>query len=76
MADTSVGQRTPITFRVVDEMDEVLWSSRPLERFGEVDSCQISVSERKSLTLRVECPGDWYNAHSIWVEPRFTKDDD
>ena len=75
MADTSVGQRTPITFRILDENGDILWANAgsPLSNPGQQDSCRVSVQNTKTVTLRVECPGDWFNAHSIWVDPQFVK---
>jgi serine/threonine protein kinase len=61
----------PFTFTVIGD-GKLLWQSQPLQKHGQVDSCQVSVDGLSRLILQVHCPGQPTDAEPVWVEPRLT----
>jgi formylglycine-generating enzyme required for sulfatase activity len=71
-ANDGAGSATALTFSVVGD-DILLWSSNPVQRCGETQTCDVSVAGVKTLQLRVGCPASSEWAHAVWVEPRVEK---
>lgn len=71
MNDSATGQKTPLTFKVLDDRNAVLWKSRPVLGRGKIQEFQLEVGGTSLVTLVVECPGDYAWAHGAWIEPRF-----
>jgi hypothetical protein len=72
MNDTATRQKTALVFKVFDDRNKLLWKSKPVANRGVVEDFAVSVEKTSSVTLVVECPGDYAFAHAVWVEPRFT----
>ena len=68
-ANGGAGSASPLTF-IIEGDNKQLWKSRPLQRAGEIDTCEIAVEGTNQLTLRVECRASINFAHAVWVEPR------
>ena len=62
---------SPLTFRVVGD-GHVLWQSRPLQIRGDSQKLSVPVAGVEKLELFVDCPGDYGNAHAIWIDCRLT----
>jgi hypothetical protein len=45
--------------------DKLLWQSQPLERGGQIEACEVSVSGVSELVLQAERPGPAGFAHSV-----------
>ena len=63
------GMRSALIFKVLGDGKQ-LWISKPLDSSGQSESCSIDVSNVNGLGLEVDCPGDWWKAQGVWVEPR------
>jgi hypothetical protein len=72
MHDTATRQKTALVFKVFDDRNKLLWKSKPVASRGVVEDFAVSIEKTSSVTLVVECPGDYAFAHAVWVEPRFT----
>jgi hypothetical protein len=67
-ANGGAGSKTPLMFAVyLDGKDA--WRSQPVQKCGETQECDIGVAGAGRLELRVNCPGDAYCAHAVWLEP-------
>jgi len=67
---------SPITFRVLGDGDDVLWTSpRPITEVGEIFPCNISVVDTKTIRLEARCAGldGWCCA--VWLNPCFVAND-
>jgi hypothetical protein len=71
MNDSTQDQRTPLTFAILDERENTLWSSGPIKGRGAEQTFDVPLGETKAITLKVVCPGDWSFAHAVWVDPYF-----
>jgi hypothetical protein len=71
MNDSTQDQRTPLTFAILDERENTLWSSRPIKGRGAEQPFDVPLGKTKAITLKVVCPGDWKFAHAVWVDPYF-----
>jgi hypothetical protein len=63
---------TPLTFKVVGD-DKVLWESEPLRKHGTGQQCRVSIKGVKELRVEVHCPGSFYEAWAVWINPRVSK---
>jgi serine/threonine protein kinase/TolB-like protein len=63
---------SPLVFVVIGD-EKVLWTSKPVRRFDEPQTCEVGVRRVQTLKLRVLCPGDNNCAHAVWLEPRVAK---
>jgi hypothetical protein len=68
-ANLGAGPNTALVFSVLGDRT-VLWKSKPTKRCGEPQDCDISILGVDVLQLRVECPGENFFAHAVWLEPR------
>jgi hypothetical protein len=66
------GSASWLTFRVIGDGKQ-LWHSQPLKRGGQVDTCEVSVSDVSELVLQVDCPGPSDFADAVWIEPSLYK---
>jgi hypothetical protein len=57
-----------VVFLVVGD-GEVLWKSPPVTARHVVIPCEISVKGVKTLELKCRCPGNFYSAHAVWLDP-------
>ena len=58
---------SPLTFSVIGD-GNILWKSRPLQKSGDSQECEVNVSNVKKLTLNVFCTNE-FAAHAIWIDP-------
>src|SRR5262249_39274250 len=58
---------TPLRFKVIGD-NRVLWESKPLNP-AEPQKCEVDITGVRSLELRVDCPGRYDAAHSVWLDP-------
>ena len=63
--------QSPLVFRVLGDGRE-LWKSPSIKNVADSASFSISVAGMRELQLEVNCPGDNFNAHAIWHNPRLT----
>ena len=59
---------TLLTFQVLGD-GEILWTSAPTRKRGQMQECEISVKDVRVLELRVNCPGWFHGAHAVWLDP-------
>jgi len=59
---------TAVRFKVLGD-GKPLWESKPTKRPGTKQDCCVAVTGVQELTLMVECPGDYYFAHALWIDP-------
>ena len=69
--DSALVQKTPVVFKVFGD-NKVIWASKPMQGAGQSQECRVATRRAKTLTLVVECPGNFSNANAVWCEPRFT----
>jgi hypothetical protein len=62
---------TPVTFEVLGD-GKSLWKSKAIRAQKENDECLVDVSNVDVLELRIHCPGTFYSARGIWVNPQLT----
>jgi hypothetical protein len=61
--------KSPLTFRLLGDGNE-LWRSRaPLQAAGEWEPFDVDLTGVRRLTLQVDCPGDHTGAHAAWLDP-------
>lgn len=63
------GARTPLTFFVKGD-GRTLWKSNPIQKTGQPHSCSVPIDGVDRLELEVNCPGENYGAHAVWVDPQ------
>jgi hypothetical protein len=65
-------QSTPCTFRILGGKKKI-WVSKPIHVKGPVRKQEFCVplDGVKTITLVVECPGDFKCARAVWIDPRF-----
>ncbi len=73
MSDTATAQKTAVVFKIMDDRNKLLWQSKPIAGQGLREAFNVRVDKTSSVTLVVECPGDFAFAHAVWVAPRFTQ---
>jgi hypothetical protein len=62
------GPSNPLLFKVIGD-NRVLWQSRPLQNGGQSQECRVDIAGVRLLELQVSCPGNWSNAHAVWLDP-------
>jgi hypothetical protein len=62
---------SPITFRVLGD-GKLLWESRPIQKSGDGQACEVAVQGIEKLELQVVCSGSSNAAWALWVEPFLT----
>lgn len=62
--------RTPLVFQVYGD-GRLLWTSPKIFR-DQMARCYIDLRTVDTLELRVNCRGNAWSAHAVWVEPRVT----
>ncbi|MBM80719.1 MAG: hypothetical protein CMJ78_09015 [Planctomycetaceae bacterium] len=67
--DTARGDSYPITFQVIGD-GKPLWNSKPLSVVGSEQGFSLDLSTVKKLRLETSSKTR-FNAHSVWIEPRF-----
>jgi tRNA A-37 threonylcarbamoyl transferase component Bud32 len=50
-----------------------LWQSNPIQKRGDQQDCEVSVSGLDVLELVITCPGENSWAHGVWIEPRLLR---
>jgi formylglycine-generating enzyme required for sulfatase activity len=60
---------TAVTFEVLGD-GKSLWKSRPLEKRGDIQECDVELQSCQRLELRAHCPGAANYAWAVWLEPR------
>jgi hypothetical protein len=63
---------SPLTFRVIGD-GKVLWESRPLQKCGDSQRCNVSIEDVNLLELEVSCPGLNSYCWAAWIEPALGK---
>jgi HEAT repeat protein len=58
----------PLRFQVIGD-NRVLWRSEPLRDKGQSQKCDVNITGVRLLELQVHCPGNWSNAHAVWLDP-------
>ena len=61
--------KSPVTFRVIGD-GELLWESKPLQKLGDSQKCEVSVAVVEQLKLEVVAAGPENFAWAFWGEPR------
>jgi hypothetical protein len=72
LENDATGPRTAITFEVLGD-GKLLWQSKPLQAVARTEECVVKVAGVEALELRVQCPGDFYNARAVWLDPLILK---
>ena len=70
--DSLLEFKETVIFLVIGD-GEVLWKSPPVTSRHVVVPCEISVKGVKTLELKCRCPGSFYAAHAVWLDPRLLK---
>lgn len=64
--------RTPVYFRVMGD-GKLLWESKPLQKLGESEECDVSVAGVKELHLEASAAKEPNFAWAFWMNPRVFK---
>ncbi len=64
----TVRPASPLTFEVRGD-DRILWSSKPVQVARQTQVCSVKVQGIVVLELRVACPGHFFAAHAVWLDP-------
>jgi hypothetical protein len=67
--ETKDRSATPLTFEVLGD-GKSLWKSGAIKEQRETDECLVDVSKVDVLELRIYCPGSFWSARGIWVNPQ------
>jgi hypothetical protein len=62
------GPASPLSFRVIGD-GKVLWESRPLEKAGDSQACNVRIEGVSLLELEVSCPGMNNYGWATWIDP-------
>ena len=69
---SAVGFAGVVHFRVLDEKGRLLWRSKTsIKHPGDMEDVDISVLGVRRVTLAVDCLGESWSRHAIWLDPRF-----
>lgn len=60
--------KNPVIFSVVGD-GKVIWKSKPLQRSGASQNCEVNITGVKKFELRVSVLGDYIGSHAIWADP-------
>ena len=60
--------RNALTFRILGDGRE-LWKSRPIQQGGDPVDFDVEIRGISTIELVVDCPGDGYEAHALWLDP-------
>src|SRR5262249_937575 len=66
------GPVTPLTFKVLGD-GEVLWESGAVRTAGKGPEAHLNIAGVDLLELQVACPGAFFNARALWLEPQISK---
>lgn len=70
--DSQQDFKDTVIFLVVGD-GEVLWKSPPVTARRVVIPCEVNVKGVKTLELKCRCPGNFYSAHAVWLDPYLLK---
>lgn len=59
---------TAVTFMLFADGKQI-WASKPVKHPRQSQPCFVSVSGVEVLELRVNCPGDHFFEHAVWIDP-------
>ena len=63
---------SPLVFDVVCD-GKVVWSSKPVKDFEQLQSVDIPIQKVQSLSIHVRHTGSDHYAHAVWLSPRLIR---